>query len=121
MNEMNPVETQLASWKPRRPSPNLKRRIFRQRSANPSPRLGMLQWAAPVAACCLLTFLVLREGVDPLVSSAHPFATDQPSRAASIPPYDVGHVNAPFGNRFDWTNAGAFTSSVGSFLPGRAN
>jgi hypothetical protein len=53
MKETNPLETQLRSWQPRRPSARLKRRLF---------GLSIAPWVfgslAPAAACALLTLSV---------------------------------------------------------------
>ena len=53
MNEMSPLEKQLRSWQPRRPSARLKRRLFGY-SFTPGAAwiIGSL---APAAACLLLT------------------------------------------------------------------
>lgn len=57
---MNPLEKQLQSWTPRRPSPKIARRLF---GPAPTPSLRPLRraeawnWLSPVAACAL-TMLV---------------------------------------------------------------
>jgi hypothetical protein len=60
MDEMNPLENQLQSWTPRRPSPKIARRLFGP-AEKPSSRLarpaGAWNWLSPVAACAL-TMLV---------------------------------------------------------------
>ena len=60
MDEMNPLENQLQSWKPRRPSPRIARRLFgpaQKASARLARRAGAWNWLSPVAACAL-TMLV---------------------------------------------------------------
>jgi hypothetical protein len=60
MDEMNPLENQLQSWTPRRPSPEIARRLFlpaRRASSRPWRRAGAWNWLSPVAACAL-TMLV---------------------------------------------------------------
>ena len=53
MKEMNPLEKQLRSWQPRRPSARLKRRLFGFSFAPGAAWIiGSL---APAAACLLLT------------------------------------------------------------------
>jgi len=56
---MNPLEKQLQSWTPRRPSASLARRLFAK--AKPAPaflrRTEVWNWLTPVAAC-VLTLLV---------------------------------------------------------------
>jgi hypothetical protein len=60
MDEMNPLENQLQSWTPRRPSPKLARQLFGRAE---KPSLGLARrartwnWLSPVAACAL-TMLV---------------------------------------------------------------
>jgi hypothetical protein len=60
MDEMNPLEKQLQSWTPRRPSPKIARRLF-GRAETPSwplaRRASAWNWLSPVAACAL-TMLV---------------------------------------------------------------
>ncbi|HUA64771.1 MAG TPA: hypothetical protein VME24_02915 [Alphaproteobacteria bacterium] len=54
MKEMNSLETQLRSWRPRRPSAALKRRLF---GISLAPRAAwFLGPLAPAAACALLIF-----------------------------------------------------------------
>jgi hypothetical protein len=57
---MNPLENQLQSWTPRRPSPKIARRLFGP-AEKPwlglPRRAGTWNWLSPVAACAL-TMLV---------------------------------------------------------------
>jgi hypothetical protein len=60
MNEMNSLENQLGSWKPRRPSAKINRRLF------PAPRVRseavrVLNWLAPATACLLLVLAAYRQ------------------------------------------------------------
>jgi hypothetical protein len=60
MDEMNPLENQLQSWTPRRPSPKIARRLFgpaEKLSVRPLRRAWAWHWLSPVAACAL-TMLV---------------------------------------------------------------
>jgi hypothetical protein len=60
MDEMSPLENQLQSWTPRRPSPEIARRLFGPAAApslRPARRAGAWNWLSPVAACAL-TMLV---------------------------------------------------------------
>ena len=53
MKETNPLETQLRSWRPRRPSARLKRRLF---GFSLSPGAAWIAGSlAPAVACALLT------------------------------------------------------------------
>ncbi|MBC8094469.1 MAG: hypothetical protein H7Y43_01535 [Akkermansiaceae bacterium] len=125
MKEMNPLETQLRSWAPRPPSAKLKRTLFAE-TAPLRPHAGFnWQWLAPAAACLLFALTVFNQhgelvnGVGTgdsimLVSSnlsPQLFAQDtlQQSKRNNL------------ANRIEWTNGGAFTSSVTSFLPGQVN
>jgi len=57
---MNPLENQLQSWTPRRPSPKIARRLFgpaEEPSVRPARRALAWNWLSPVAACAL-TMLV---------------------------------------------------------------
>jgi hypothetical protein len=57
---MNPLENQLQSWTPRRPSPEIARRLFAPAetpSLRPARRAQAWNWLSPVAACAL-TMLV---------------------------------------------------------------
>jgi hypothetical protein len=61
MDEMNQLENQLQSWTPRRPSPEIARRLFapaRRIATRPRRRAGAWSWLSPVAAC-VLTMLVV--------------------------------------------------------------
>ena len=55
MQEMNPLEKQLQSWMPRRPSAKIARRLFAK--AAPAPaflrRPEVWHWLTPLAACVL--------------------------------------------------------------------
>src|SRR5262245_38724404 len=67
MSHWNALETQLQSWTPRRPSRELKDKIFADEPA-PEPRrdvgsrqrsIPMASWLVPAAACCLTLFTLL--------------------------------------------------------------
>jgi hypothetical protein len=56
MDEMNPWENPLQSWTPRRPSPEIARRLFGQAakpSLSPARRAQAWHWLSPAAACAL--------------------------------------------------------------------
>jgi hypothetical protein len=60
MNETNELEKQLGSWKPRRPSAAIKRRLF------PAPRVHselvrMLNWLAPATVCMFIALAAFRQ------------------------------------------------------------
>ena len=60
MNELNSLETRLGSWKPRRPSAGIKRRLF------PAPQVRremvrLLNWLAPATVCTLVALAAFRQ------------------------------------------------------------
>jgi hypothetical protein len=62
MDEMNPLENQLQSWKPRLPSPKIARRLFgpaAKPSLRPARHLGAWNWLSPAAACALTMLVVV--------------------------------------------------------------
>ena len=94
MNEMNSLENQLGSWKPRRPSAKIKRRLFPVPHARPE-LVRMLNWLAPATVCMLVAVAAFRQenGLpaqpprhDPAVAmmlsnqSSVPFLADGPSQ-----------------------------------------
>ena len=59
---MNPLETQLQSWTPRRPSPKIARRLFgpaEKPRLRPARRVAAWNWLSPVAACALTMLVVV--------------------------------------------------------------
>ena len=62
MDEMNPLEKQLQSWTPRRPSPEIARRLFgpaETPSVRPALRASAWNWLSPAAACALTMLLAV--------------------------------------------------------------
>ena len=62
MKEMNSLETQLRSWRPRRPSAGLERRLFATPVSRMPKMAWFVGWLVPATACALLTFLVFNSG-----------------------------------------------------------
>ena len=58
MNQTNPLEMQLRSWVPRRPSARLKKRLF-PAPPRPSTPAGAFSWLAPATACLLVALAVV--------------------------------------------------------------
>src|SRR5574339_256508 len=122
MNEMNPLETQLRSWKPRRPSARLERLLF----ARPAPVRSLtanrvpMPWLAPAMACLVLATLALNPrgsslpGGQPLLG----VILSNQSYAAYLPGSFQPEQNR--WDTFEWTNHGQSGSSVAPFSPGRA-
>ena len=117
MNETNLPETQLRSWRPRRPTARLKRRIF---SSNPDSVAPSARWfwgcLAPAAACALFTMMALDSGTGlterPLISNilSNQNYAAYASGDGQIPQNHLAAVT------FDWTNRSGFNSSI-SFTP----
>jgi hypothetical protein len=71
MKEINLLETQLASWKPRHPSAGIKQRLFPAQDAQPE-LVRMLNWLAPATVCMLLVLAAFRqENGIPAVTTRH--------------------------------------------------
>ena len=63
MKETDSLENQLRSWRPRRPSAKLERRLFGSADqARAESRRGLLGSLAPAAACVLLTLSDFNSG-----------------------------------------------------------
>lgn len=67
MNELNPLETQLGSWRPRPPAGRLRARLFANSAQTPSFLAGGTFWwrLSPVLGCLLLTLLSLQSNPQP--------------------------------------------------------
>jgi hypothetical protein len=120
MKEMNLPETPLPSWRPRRPSAGLKRRIFSAQPATPTAT-AWLGWLAPATACALLTLLVFNSGNGlPAGSGSHgtmmAMILSNQNYAAFAPDGPQNVQNRLPTVTFDWTNSGVSTSSMG-FTP----
>ena len=117
MKEMNLPETQLRSWRPRRPSAGLKQRIFFARTPSLPQIARFLGWLTPATACLLLLFLVL----NPRNTASSSLSRQEPTLATimSNQSYAVHFVNHRMGQNdlsavtFDWTNRSGSTSSMG--------
>jgi hypothetical protein len=113
---MNLPETQLRSWRPRRPSAGLKHRIFIARTLSLPQIARVLGWLTPATACILLIFLVLNPN-----TASSDLGRQEPILAMimSNQSYAVHFVNHRMGRNdlsavtFDWTNHSGSTSSMG--------
>jgi hypothetical protein len=70
MKETNELENQLNSWKPRRPSAKIKRRLFPTPHARPE-LVRMLNWLAPATVCMLLALAAFRQENSLPVAAPH--------------------------------------------------
>ena len=126
MKEMNLLEAQLRSWRPRRPSAALKRRLFAS-PVNRVPQMAwFVGWLVPATACVMLTFLMLNSGNaipgqslrrNPMVSSI--LSNQSPLGPALESPWKG--QNELSSVTFDWTNRSGSTSSMPSFPRNRMN
>ena len=118
MKETDSLENQLRSWRPRRASAGLKRKLF----AAPVSASRRLAWVlgslAPATACLLLTLAVFNSGNYDGSSRRAPLAAmilSNQSYAAYAPGNYRESENSLFSVTFDWTNRGVLTSSMPSF------
>lgn len=126
MSEWNPLETQLRSWTPRRPSQGLKARLFGRR---PLPRAGArlsLGWLAPATACLLLLFVTFNQtgGGLSVTSPQGPIVAmtlSNVSLAAYLPGSFPYERNALPADTFEWTNTSRSPSSIASFPLSKTN
>jgi len=119
MKEMNSLENQLRSWRPRRPSARVERRVF----GNSLPKLRWIFGSlAPVTACALLTLSVFNSGNSGDLSRREPVTAmilGNSKYAAYASDTFRGGQNTLFSVTFDWTRSGNFTSSIAPFLQDR--
>jgi hypothetical protein len=118
---MNMLENQLRSWKPRRPSPRLKRELFGATVRREVVTLS-LRWMAPAGACLLLAMGIIRQdpslairssGTGPLLG----LVSNNISYTNVLPHNRSSGDNNVLPAKFEWTNGGTFTSNVGPFSP----
>jgi hypothetical protein len=118
MKEMDSLETQLRSWRPRRPAAGLKRRIFGGPARIFSKTTWILGSLAPAVACALITFSIINRE-----NSGGPLRDESTTAMLSSNAGDAKSELASFRKgenswsavTFDWTNHGSFTSSIAPF------
>jgi len=113
MNETNLPETTLRSWRPRRPSASLKRRLFPAASQAVVPPRWLWGALTPTMACLMLTLAMLNSGNTGLHQK--PVITMVLGNAGA--PFDSsdggqGAENQLASVTFDWTNHTIFNSSM---------
>ncbi len=121
MNELNQIESQLVSWKPRRPSPGLQRRLF-PKSTGFVPVLAGLaigRWLAPAMALFVLCAVYLSESPEFLPenysSSLTLMATaslDHPNLGTLYAADRANERNIWAASVFEWTNTGQSVSTT---------
>jgi hypothetical protein len=124
MKETDSLETRLRSWQPRRPSANLKRRLF----AAPASLMPKLAWLlgslAPATACVLLTFSVFNSENTGHLLRHEPMTSmilSNQNYAAYASDNFRESQNGLSSVTFDWTNRSGFTSSIAPFLRDKLN
>jgi hypothetical protein len=116
MNEMNPLEKQLRSWRPRHPSGALKRQLF---GVSFAPRVAWIFGSlAPATVCALLTLAIFNSGNGNRSSLHEPML----SMVLSNPTYAVCETTSGRKGEndwsaaiFDWTSHSSLTSSIAPF------
>ncbi|HXC37174.1 MAG TPA: hypothetical protein VNV43_14955 [Candidatus Acidoferrales bacterium] len=114
MKETNPLETQLRSWRPRRPSSALRRRLF---GISLVPRAAwFLGPLAPAAVCALLTLGILgSHGGLPAGSPLRVVLTNNLNGTAFALDGFANKQNSWTSVTFDSTNRSGLGSIMGSF------
>lgn len=136
MNNMNPLEKQLQSWVPRRPSEELKRRIFaappgaeRHTTVASHESAGLPLWMKCAPACCIL-LLILFSGMERrpkpgylAVASGSNALASLSSNLLALCATDLSaqRQNVWAAMTFDWTKAGYSHSTISSFPSGNTN
>jgi hypothetical protein len=119
MKETESLETQLRSWRPRRPSAGLERRIF----CGPARFVSRTAWLvgslAPAVACALITLSIFsRENFNGSLPQVSMIASlSQPPGSAETELTGVRKGENNWASvTFDWTNRSGFTSSIAPFV-----
>ena len=118
MKEMNLPEARLRSWRPRRPSAKLERRLF----AAPTHRLPKMAWwlgsLAPATGCLLLSLSLFNGGNSGLSLRHEPVIATILSNQ-NYAAYASDNFRAAQNNlssvTFEWTNHNVSTSSMAPF------
>ena len=115
MKEMKSLEMQLRSWELRPPSARAKRQLFSAERPARDRRTWSFRWLTPAAACLVFAGIILNAATQSVPTFT--LALGDHNLADETPPPPENIIR----NRIEWTSAGAFTSSVASFLPGKVN
>ncbi|HEY5040826.1 MAG TPA: hypothetical protein VIK53_02370 [Verrucomicrobiae bacterium] len=110
-------ETRLHGWRPRRPSPGLKRRIF-SAAEQPAPAWHWHR-LAPAMACLMFAMLMIHFNVGGPLRESKPvmaLVLSNDNRAAGFSDSAQESENHLATVTFDWTNHTGFKSSMG-FTP----
>ena len=126
MKEMNPLETQLRSWQPRRPSAALERHLFAAPVSLMPKMAWLVGWLVPATACALLTFSIFnsRNAIPGQSFRGGPMVATMPGNQSYLvlAPDSLQQGQNDWSTiTFDWTNRSGFTSSIPSFPRSRFN
>jgi hypothetical protein len=115
---MNPLEVQLKSWKPRKPSAKLERMLVDARAAEPH-HANRFAWLLPATACLLFAGMAInqRGGTTVSVTSGHEDLALMSLSNQSYAAYLPGNAQSQRNHwaTFEWTNGGGFNSSRNPF------
>ena len=116
MNDWNPLENRLRSWKPRAPSPSLKARLFGEAAPAPareewSLRPSAWHWLAPAMAMFLLGMFIVGRNEAGLAGTTEAWLDgsflDQPHLVAYSSATHHSEANSlpvtTFPSTFEWT------------------
>lgn len=113
MNETDPLEKQLHSWRPRRPSARLRRRLF---GLSLAPRTAWIIGSlAPAAACLMLTAGILNSHTGSTYPAAHEMVASNWSEAPFVVDDFAAKQNHWSSVTFDSTNRSNLGTTIDSF------
>ena len=129
MNEITDLENHLRSWAPRRPSPKLEKRLFRQPRPEPkteTPSHTGFRWLVPATAALLFCCLIFNRntpgyGGSPGGAQMVALIVSNQSAAAYLPGSFQRDQNILSGESFEWTNGAGSTSSIRSLSAPKGN
>ena len=119
MNQIHDLESQLISWRPRRPSPARKKQLFGEKAESVCWSALLSHWSVPVTACVILLAATVTHRDTGLFSeSSHAnaitLALSNQSYAAFWSRSGELEQNT-LRNTFEWTNHSGYTPSIRSF------
>ena len=127
MSEMNDLEKQLLSWKPRRPSKALEERLFGVGAHAPAEALPdfRLSWLAPAALAMLLLCVLFNQRYGAGLAGSPPAAPmvamilSNQSAAAFLGASSQSDQNNPPANTFERAGARLAKARLTHFSPGK--
>lgn len=121
---MKTLENRLRSWRPRRPSTQLERRLF-GRDGHEDPGVqALVRWLTPLAACLILVVAALNH---PATTGGRVTESSEWLGVSLSNQHYAAYLPGSFqceANRLDtfgWTNGGRFPSSTLSIPEARLN